>query len=172
VPVFRVTKKLASALKVKLPTSSIEHENAEHEWFADLFFVSGKKCVIWVHRQTLLSFVKPAVVAAELQQFHALFRYEFRTAIASMALPESLLDRFDAYGEERYAPTNDRSVVGSMLDYRNMFQVMVGADGGLERADIRGINAQLNESPMSVLGMESAVRVVRKMVEQASTTVH
>ena len=131
---------------------------------ADLFFVDGKKCAIWVHRPTSLTFVRPAVAAAELREFDALFRYEFRTAMASMALSESLLDRFDVYGEERYAPTNYRGIVGSMLDYRNMFDVMVSADGGLEQADIRGINAQLNESPMSVLGMESAVRVVRKMV--------
>ena len=73
-PLFRVTKKLATALKVKSPTASVEHENAEHEWFADLFYVDGKKCVIWVHRPTLLTFVRPAVVAAELREFHALFR--------------------------------------------------------------------------------------------------
>ena len=89
-----------------------------------------------------------------------------------MALPESLLVRFDVYGEARCAPTNDRGIVGSMVDYRNMFDVMVDADGGLERADIRGINAQINESPMSVLGMESAVRVVRNLVGQPSPTVH
>lgn len=171
-PIFRVTKKLATALKMKLPTSSVEHENAEHEWFADLFFVDGKKCVIWVHRPTLLTFVRPAVVAAELREFHALFRYEFRSALASMALPESLVDRFHVYGQERYAPTNDRGIVGSMLDYRKMFALMVELDGGLGRADVRGINAQLNESPMSVFGMASAVRVVRKLVAQASTTVH
>jgi hypothetical protein len=172
VPVFRVTKKLATALKVKLPTSPVEHENAEHEWFADLFYVDGKKCVIWVHRQTLLTFVKPAVVAAELREFHALFRYEFRTAVASMALPESLLDRFDVYGEQRYAPTNDRAIVGSMLDYRKMFALMVELDDRLGTADIRGINAQLCDTPMSVLGMESAVRVVRAMVGQAVTKIH
>jgi hypothetical protein len=162
VPVFRITKKLATALKVRLPKEPVAAENAEHEWFADLFYVEGKKCVIWVHRTTLLGFVRPRVTAAELREFPALFRYEFRTALASMALPESLLDRFDGYGAARYVPTNERGIVGSMLDYRNMFDVMVAADGGLERADIRGINAQLNESPMSVLGMESAARLVRE----------
>lgn len=167
-PLFRITKKLAAVVKVKLPLSPVEEENAEHTWYADLFYVEGKKCVVWAHRSTLFTFVKPAVVAAELREFHALFRYEFKTAIASMALPESLLDRFDAYGDERYAPTSARSVVGSMLDYRKMFEVMVGADGGLGRADIRGLNAQLNQSPMSVLGMDSAVRVVRKLIGQES----
>lgn len=162
-PLFRITKKLAAVVKVKLSPSPVEQANAEHTWYADVFFVEGKKCVIWAHGSTLFTFVKPAVVAAELREFHALFRYEFRTAVASMALPESLLDRLDAYGDERYAPTHARSVVGSMLDYRNMFGLMVSADGGLKRADIRGLNAQLNESPMSVLGMDSAVEVVRKL---------
>ena len=160
-PLFRVTKKLATALHVKLPTSPVESSNPEHEWFADLFYVERKKCAIWAHRPTLFTFVRPAVVAAELHEFHALFRYEFRTAIASMALPDSSLDRFDVYGQETYAPTNDRGVVGSMLDYRKMFGYMVELDGGLGRADIRGINAQLNESPMSVLKMDCAVSVVR-----------
>lgn len=171
-PVFRVTKKLATALKLKLPAASTEHENAGHEWFSDLFYAASKKCVIWVHRSTLFTFVRPMVSAAELGQFPALFRYEVRTAIASMALPESLLERFDIHGDERYAPTNDRSVVGSMLDYRKMFELMVEADGGFEQADIRGINALLNKSPMSVLGMESAVDVVRKVLEPESPTVH
>lgn len=120
--------------------------------------------MIWVHRTTLLGFVRPAVVVAELKEFHALFRYEFRTALASMALPESLLDRFDVYGPESYAPTNDRAVVGSMLDYRKMFEVMVGYEGGLESADVRAINAMLSDTPMSVLKMDSAVRTIRRQV--------
>lgn len=157
-PQFRVTKKLATAVKAKLPKQPVEHGNAEHEWFADLFYVERKKCVVWVHRTTLLTFVRPAVVATELREFHALFRYEFRTALASMALPEYLLERFDVYGPESYAPTNDRGVVGSMLDYRKMFEHMVGYEGGFERADIRAINAQLSNTPMSVLGGESALR--------------
>jgi len=165
VPLFRITKKLSTALKVKLPKVPVETFNPEHEWFADLFYVEGKKAVIWVHRQTLLTFVRPAVVAAELREFHALFRYEFRTALASMALPESLLDRFDVYGPESYAPTNDRGVVGSMLDYRKMFEYMVEYEGGLGRADIAALNQQLNETPMSVLDGESAIRRVRKLVE-------
>lgn len=171
-PVFRVTRKLATALKGRPLKEPAALENPEHEWFADLFYVEGKKCAIWMHRTTLLGFVRPMVTAAELREFAPLFRYEFRTALASMALAESLLDRFEVYGDERYAPTNDRSVVGSMLDYRNMFEVLVEAHGGLARADIREINVQLNDSPMSVLGMESAVRVVRAITAHASTTLH
>ena len=166
-PLFRITKKLADALKLKLPKEPVETLNPEHQWFADLFYVEGKKCLVWVHRTTLITFVRPAVVAAELREFHALFRYEFRTALASMALPDSLLDRFDVYGPESYVPTNDRGVVGSMLDYRKMFEYMVGHDGGIARADIAALNRQLNETPMSVLDGNSAIREVRKLVEPA-----
>jgi hypothetical protein len=169
VPLFRVTKKLATALKATLPKQPVEHGNAEQEWFADLFYVEGKKCVVWVHRTTLLTFVRPRVVAAELREFHALFRYEFRTALASMALPESLLERFDVYGPESYAPTNDRGVVGSMLDYRQMFEHMVGYEGGFGRADIRAINVQLSNTPMSVIGMDSPARMIRKSIGHAQT---
>jgi hypothetical protein len=166
-PLFRVTKKLSTALNVRLPKDPPAPENTEHEWFADLFYVEGKKSVIWVHRTTLFGFVRPKVTAAELKEFPALFRYEFRTAVASMGLSEALFERFDVYGETSYAATNDRRVVGSMLDYRNMFDVMVGVDGSLDRADVRGINAQLNESPMSVLGMESALTLVREAADCA-----
>jgi hypothetical protein len=74
--------------------------------------------------------------------------------------------------EERYAPTNDRGIVGSMLDYRKMFALLVELDDGLGIADIRGINAQLCDTPMSLLGMESAVSVVRTMVGQALPKIH
>jgi hypothetical protein len=172
VPLFRVTKKLATALHVRIPKEPVEHPQPEHEWFADLFYVERKKCVIWVHRTTLLGFVRPAVTAAELREFHALFRYEFRTALASMALPETLLERFDVYGPEACAATNDRAVVGSMLDYRKMFAFAVEREGGLERADVRGINAFLSDTPMSVLGGDSAVRVTRKMTAGAPRMLH
>ncbi len=70
---------------------------------------------------------------------------------------------------EVYAPTNDRAIVGSMLDYRKMFEVMVEYEGGLATANIVEINAKLNDTPMSVLGMESAVRVVRGVPSGART---
>ncbi|MEY4582746.1 MAG: hypothetical protein RL701_7449 [Pseudomonadota bacterium] len=162
---FRITKKLATALKIKLPASPAGASAPAHEWFADLFHVQGKKCVIWVHRATLLTFVRPAVTAAELREFHALFRYEFRTAIASLALPESLLDALDVYEPESYAATNDRAVVGSMLDYRSMFAFMVeDLEDGLASADVPALNAQLCETPMSVLRMDSALERVRLLL--------
>lgn len=167
-PLFRTTKKLSKALRLKLSNSFVEPVTLEHEWFADLFYVERKKCVIWVHRATLLTFVRPAVIAAELREFHALFRYEFRTIIASMGLNESLIDRFGVYQPEAYAPTNDRAVVGSMVDYRKMFKMMIDYEGGLEHADIIALNAMLNETPMSLLGMESAVGVVRALRERST----
>ena len=47
-----------------------------------------------------------------------------------------------------------------MLDYRKMFEVMIEYEGGLASANVAALNAQLNETPMSVLGMESALSVV------------
>lgn len=38
---FRITKKLACALNIELPTAPIEVEKPEHEWFV-LFFVQRK----------------------------------------------------------------------------------------------------------------------------------
>ncbi len=171
-PLFRVTKKLATALHVKLPASPAEPRNPEHEWFADLFYVEGKKCVIWVHRTTLLMFVRPAVVAAELRELPALFRHDFRTLLASMALPDSLLDRFDAHGPASYAATDDRSIVGSMLDGRLCFEHMVAYEEGFGRADIAAINAKLSDTPMSALGGAAAVDVVRGLIERGPMSLH
>lgn len=167
-PLFRITKKLATALHTKLRTEPVESPNPEHEWFGDLFYVERKKCVIWVHRTTLLTFVQPDVVATDLREFHALFRREFRTAIASMGLPESLIDRFGVYQPAAYAATNDRGIVGSMLDYRKMFALMVDLDDGLQHANVREINAQLNGTPMSVLKRQSPVRIVQAMLAEMS----
>lgn len=171
-PQFRITRKLAKALKVPLPKAPVEHHDPEQEWFADLFYVERKKAVIWTHRPTLLTFVRPAVTVSELRQFHGLFRFEFRSILASLALPEMLIDRFGIYQPESYAATNDRRIVGSMLDYRKMFDMMVEYDGGLGVADIAGINAKLNDSPMSVLAMDSAVRRVQALTDPEARVLH
>lgn len=42
-PAFRITKKLAAALHVKLPKEPAASETPEHDWFADLFYVERKK---------------------------------------------------------------------------------------------------------------------------------
>ena len=53
-----------------------------------------------------------------------------------------------------------------MLDCRRMFEDAVGYEGGLARANIAAINVFLSDMPMSLLGMESAVRKIRQMIEQ------
>ena len=87
-------------------------------------------------------------------------------SLASSALPQSLLERFDVYGPEAYGPTDDRSVVGSMLECRRNFEDAVDYAGGLASANIAAINVFLSDMPMSLLGMESAVRKIRQMIEQ------
>jgi hypothetical protein len=139
------------------PSQDLQTENPDHEWFADLFYVNRKKCVIWVHGSTLLTFIRPAVTAADLREFHPLFHYEFRTALAFLAMPEALIERFGVHSPDSYARTNNRSILGSMLDYRKMFSFMVDLDGGLGCADIQRLNAMLNETPMSFLGWDSAI---------------
>lgn len=84
-------------------------------------------------------------------------------------MPESFIDRFGVYQPEVYAPTDDRRVVGSMLDYRKMFSYMVELEGGLAAADVAGIHTVLNGSPMSLLGMDSAARVLQKLADNDST---
>jgi hypothetical protein len=146
-PLFRITKKLATALRIKQVALSVESTRPEYEWFADLFYVERKKCIIWVDRPTLFTFVRPAVVAAELREFHPLFRYEFRTAIASMALPESLIDHFGIYQPEAYAPTNERAVVGSMLDHRKIFKLWLTSKVGLSEPTFERLTRCLTKSP-------------------------
>jgi hypothetical protein len=53
-----------------------------------------------------------------------------------------------------------------------MFQIMVEYDGGLATADIALINAKLNDSPMSVIGMNSAARRIRSLVESEARVLH
>ena len=90
-PLFRITKKLATAIETTLPKRPVEHESVEHEWFADLFYIERRQCLVWVHRATLLGFVRPALVAADLRQFHTIFQFEFFAAIAALGLPASLI---------------------------------------------------------------------------------
>ena len=162
-PLFRLTQKLAPLV----PTAKLAPPSVpvppEHEWFTSLFFVEGKKCVLWAQRTTLLGFVRRGVTAAELREFPALFRRALWATLGAMGLSESVAAPFGVDEPASYGPTNDRRILGSMNDYRRMFEGMVERRGGLARADIPVINVKLNDAPMSVIGMESAIWLLRAM---------
>ena len=56
-----------------------------------------------------------------------------------------------------YGRTSDRSVLGSQNDLASMAQYKIAYDGGLQAVDVADVNLDLNETPMSRLGMASPI---------------
>ena len=69
------------------------------------------------------------------------------------------------YQQLNLAPTNDRSVLGSLNDLARIAEGQVAHLGGLGRCDLRAIDHEMNITPMSRLHMESPLTVTRRVLE-------
>lgn len=77
---------------------------------------------------------------------------------ADPAVAELVLGR----GPDVFAKTKDRGVLGSMVDYAKMAEIIVWNSGGLERTGLIDLTLHMNRTPMSRIGMQTPEDMIRQ----------
>lgn len=152
--VIRCTEKFARELGVRRKDlEDTERSGFLGSWFAHLFRIERRKCLIFTNDETLYSFVVPAFRRAELADLPALFSEHLLRSLEIENLDGYVRSRIENELEPLVvAPTNNRSVVGSMNDLRYMAEVRIEAEGGLDVFDAGRVGRFVNRTPMSALG--------------------
>ena len=160
VQIIHCTKKLLNELD-ESPSSSISSEHSTGflgPWHANLVRIDRKKCILLTNDRTLYSFLVPGAKKKVLVNFRDLFALHLKMNLSKEGFgPENINKALEEYGEIAIAPTNSRSVLGSMNDLADQAEFLVSRAGGLEKGDILTVNMMLNRIPMGAIKYRYAI---------------
>jgi hypothetical protein len=156
---IRCTTKLLRAIGT--PAASLaDTPPSEQDWYANLTWFTGRKCVLLTHAGTLFSIFVLDVRIADLRPIGRFVVPKIEAAVRSEGLAADALGTLDADGVG-VAKTANRSVLGCMSDLARQCEYAIEDAGGLDSLDIDRLNRQLRRTILGPLGSTYPVEAAR-----------
>jgi hypothetical protein len=132
------TLKLLGARRGDLVT--LEH--TDQDWYANLIWLDGRKCLLLAHAGTLFSVFVPDIRKADLVPIGPSVVAFIHKELVAESLP---LDRFGVLDSRfiELAKTESRTVLGYMNEMARFCEYAIVEYGGLARFDARDVNREL-----------------------------
>jgi hypothetical protein len=119
-------------------------------WFCNLFYIAGRKCLIFTHGATLTTVIAARIRATDIRQLGETFR---RVAAHTLARTEGLtsaeLELLFGPGPDQIAATTGKSTLGVMNEHVFTCRFCESLDGTF---DAIAMSARLNSNLVSPLG--------------------
>ncbi|HOT42043.1 MAG TPA: hypothetical protein PLJ17_07160 [Syntrophorhabdaceae bacterium] len=139
------TKKIIDILGV--PPNQYEPENDTSvlgPWYANIFLVNRKKCVIFVNSKTLFCFVVINQTKKDIKQITSIFRRNLMKRLHAESMSLDIIDRIMKDHEKiTICKTYDRSILGAMNELTFHFRVICEMNEGLANMNIDETNTLL-----------------------------
>ena len=143
-----------------------ERPASPDDWYANVFWVQRRKCLLVTHTETLFCVFAPAVRAASLRPLHAFVVPLIKGQLAAEGFPAAALGPLDC-GPASIAKTADRQVLGCMNDIATACQHAAADAGGLARLDLVALHHRLQRNITSARDYVCAVDLVANRLQQA-----
>ena len=157
--ILRCTKKLLAVLGVG--QVGVDAPAVDTDWYANLLWCEGRKCLLLTHAATLFTAVQADVRAAELRSTRRLVLGLIGRELASEGLPPDTFGDLAAQ-DLQVTTTADRSVVGCMTDMAHYWMAGVMSHGGLAKADLAALNRSLRRNINSARGYQRPIELTVK----------
>jgi len=128
------------------------------DWYANLLWFDGRKCLLLTHSATLFSIFEADVRAAELRATGPLVTRLIGRELRSEGLPSGTFADLEP-GRVILATTASRSVVGCMNDMAFMCEHAISGSGGLSRTDLAALNHRLRRNINSARGYQPLIEL-------------
>jgi hypothetical protein len=117
-------------------------EHSDQDWYANLLWLDGRKCLLFAHAGTLFSAFVPDIHKADLVPIGPSVVAFIHRELEAESLP---LDRFGVLDSRsiELAKTESRTVLGYMNEMGRFCDYAVAEYGGLAQCDARELNRQL-----------------------------
>lgn len=135
----------------------------DDDWYANLLWISGRKCLLATHAGSLFSVFAPDVRAAELRPLGAFLVPWIIEQLAAEDFPADALGPLDPADVE-VGKTASRQVLGCMNDIAFACEHIAALDGGLARLDLAGLHRHLQRNIVSARGYVPPVELVAKRI--------
>jgi hypothetical protein len=164
---FRCTRKAQVRLRVA-PSglAPVSNTVSTADWHCNVVTLGKRPFFLFAHSQSLYAFLVAAAGNSSLDAFGRAFRAHLATALAREGIAASMGEKLADEGPDTICRATDRRVLGTMNDHLNMSRYFVEDAGGLDDRVLAKIHDDINESPMSILGMESPRRVLHALLSR------
>ncbi len=121
-------------------------------WHANLIYIDGKKCLLFVNDKTLFNFIVPDILRAQIRDLSNIFKVTLECVLSTEGVPESAKTKImSEYESIQYANTNSKNILGSMNDLAFHYKYHIQSEGGVHSYAVPGIIKKLNHMPMGTL---------------------
>ncbi len=139
--VLRCTAKMLTLLGVR-PRDLVTIEPSDEDWYANLLWLDGQKCLLLAHAGTLFSVFVPHVHKADLVPIGPSIVGFIHTELQAESLPPDRLGALDSRSIA-LAETESRTVLGYMNEMARYCEDAADDAGGLGRRNGRELNHEL-----------------------------
>ncbi len=123
------------------------------EWYCNVVVLERRPVFLLTHAETLFAFFMFAAGKSAHEVFWRELRAHARATLAEIGADPAVVELVLDGGVDAFAKTRDRGVLGSMVDYAKMAEIIVWNSGGLERTGLVDLTRHMNSTPMSRIGM-------------------
>ena len=124
------------------PRDLVAVEPTDQDWYVNLLWLDGRKCLLLAHAGTLFSVFVPDTRKADLIPIGPSVVDMIHSELEAESLPLDRLGVLDP-GHLTLAKTENRTVLGYMNEMARFCEYAVDDAGGLSRCDARKLNRQL-----------------------------
>lgn len=170
-PLIRCTGKLLREMGLRPSSYPMEEGRLGHlgSWHANLIHIDRRKTVLFVNDKTLFNFIVPDVPRSHLRDLGALFNSWLSCVLSDEGVNEGAKSRIlGEYKDVRFAPSNNRHVLGSMNDLAANYKYFVLESGGIHSPEVPGIIRKLNRMPMGAIEYHFPIEMLRNLYEPAT----
>lgn len=156
--ILRCTAKLQAIIGRAGPDAAALPAAAD-DWYANLLWIDGRKCLLATHAGTLFSVFVPDVRAPQLRPIGAFLLPRIVEQCAAEGLSAEIVGVTDSCAV-RIAKTADRSVLGCMNDLALHCEYAVADAGGLAQVDLVALHHRLQRNITSAREYVPAIELL------------
>jgi hypothetical protein len=162
---FRCTTKAQRRLRLTPSAlASVSPDVFATDWHCNVVTLGKRPFFLFAHSLSLYAFYVPVAGNSNQEAFAWAFRQHLAQALAREGLSASARRKLMDDGPDTLCKATDRRVIGTMVDHAHMSQFAVGDFGRVDEHVLSHIHKAINESPMSVLGMERPRHMLKTLL--------
>ena len=136
-------------------------------WHANLIYILGKKCVLFVNDKTLFNFIVAGVTRDQIKDLSNIFILNLSCALINEGIDESDRNKIlEEHESLRYKKTDNKSVLGSVNDLAYHYKANIEDEGSIHTHEIPNIIKRLNHMPMGALKYVFAIDELLQHLKQ------
>lgn len=135
------------------------------EWYCNVIVLQRRPVFLLTHAETLFAFFMFAAGRSAHEVFWREVRAHARAILSDIGADSAVAELVLDGGVDAFAKTRDRGVLGSMVDYTKMAEIIVWNSGGLEHTGLVDLTRHMNSTPMSRIGMSFPEDKMRQLLD-------